>query len=224
MGMPKSSGGEEQGNAFAVLPTAEQPYFMLNRVKVPQTAGLGPTRLDFKLTRGVWITGRLTDQATGEAVVPARLAYIPSQTNSLAASLPEFKRSTVAIYDHDQTLARSDGTFRLVGLPGRGLVAAWAVNRSYRVGAGASEIAGMTRTENIPVLGLRVGQRERDEGNQPAAGHRQLTCDLALDPGGTLRLSIVDETGKPAGTCMYYFNPHQGSVNGQGEAKTRRSS
>ena len=135
----------DQGNVIAVLPNAEQPYFMLNWLKVRQTAGLAPTRLDFKLTRGVWISGRVTDKATGEAVVPARLAYIPSQKNSLAAGLPEFKRNTFSIWDLDRNLARADGSFRLVGLQGRGLIAAWAVNRSYRVGAGASDISGMTR-------------------------------------------------------------------------------
>ena len=65
---------------------------------------------DFKLTRGVWISGRVTDKATGEAVVPARLAYIPSQKNSLDAGLPEFKRNTFSIWDLGGTTGRKNKT------------------------------------------------------------------------------------------------------------------
>jgi beta-lactamase regulating signal transducer with metallopeptidase domain/protocatechuate 3,4-dioxygenase beta subunit/5-hydroxyisourate hydrolase-like protein (transthyretin family) len=222
VGMPKGSGSGDQANAIAVLPNRDQPYFMLNHVKVPETAGLGPTRLDFKLTRGVWIMGRVTDKATGEAVVPARLAYIPSQKNSLAASLPEFKRDTVYIYDQDRYLARPDGSFRVVGLQGRGLVAAWAVNRFYSVGAGASEIAEMTRDGKYPSFwGFESGGAHVVKEINPPPGTTELACDLAFDPGKPFRVSIVDETGKPAGTCFYSFNAHLGSVDsGRAENST----
>ena len=214
VGMPKGNGGSgDQSNAIAVLPNAEQPYFMLNWLKVPQTAGLAPTRLDFKLTRGVWITRRVTDKATGEAVVPTRLAYIPSQKNSLAAGLPEFKRNTFSIWDLDRNLARADGSFRLVGLQGPGLVAAWAVGRSYRVGAGASEIAGMTADGKYPSFwGFDSNGANAMKEINPPPGATDLACDLAFDAGGMLRVSIVDETGKPAGACYYSFQPHSGSV------------
>jgi beta-lactamase regulating signal transducer with metallopeptidase domain/protocatechuate 3,4-dioxygenase beta subunit len=223
VGLPKGNGSDsDQVNVIGVLPNEDQSYFMLNSVNVPETAGLGPVRLDFKLTRGVWITGHVTDKATGKAAVPTRLAYIPSQTNSLASRIPEFKRKSFSIWDLDRTLARRDGTYRLVGLQGRGLVAAWAVNRSYRVGAGASEIAGMTRDGKYPSFwGFDSAGANAVKEINPTPGTTEITCDLAFDPGGTLHVSIVDETGKPAGLCFYSSNPHAGAVDsGRAENST----
>ena len=56
----------------------------------------------------------------------------------------------------------------------------------------------------------------------PPPGATDVICDLAFDPGGTLRVSIVDETGKPAGACYYSFQPHSGSVTSD-RAVTRHS-
>ena len=73
VGMAKGNGrGRDEDNAIAVVPNDDQPYFMLNWFKVPDPPGLSPTTLDFKLTRGVWVTGRVTDNATGAPVVPSR--------------------------------------------------------------------------------------------------------------------------------------------------------
>ena len=136
VGLQKGNGEGRSGrNVIAVVPNDEQPYFMLTRVRVPKTPGLAPATLDFKLTRGLWITGRAIDRETGKPV-PCAVVYAPFLSNPLAANLPEFKQQGGNIADMTRHLARPDGTFRLVGLPGRGLVAAKSIARSYRVGAG----------------------------------------------------------------------------------------
>jgi beta-lactamase regulating signal transducer with metallopeptidase domain/protocatechuate 3,4-dioxygenase beta subunit len=213
LGMPKGNGGSDQANAIGVLPNEEQPYFMLNRVRVPETAGLNPTRLDFKLTRGVWVTGRLTERVTGAPYVPSRLEYIPSASNALAAKLPEFKRQGGSIWDLTRHMVRADGTFRLVALPGRGLVAAWAIGRPYRIGVGAATIAGMTPDGGYPSFsGFNSNGANAVKEINPTSGAESVTCDLVFEQGGTVQVSLVDAEGKPVSPCQIMYSPHRGMV------------
>ena len=63
VGMPK---GKERGDSLVAVPDQDrQPYFRSAAVEVPDSPGLGPLSIDFKLTRGIWISGRVTDKETG---------------------------------------------------------------------------------------------------------------------------------------------------------------
>ena len=53
--------------------------------------------------------------------------------------------------DEDQYWTRPDGTFRLVGLPGRAVVGGWAPTAErYRPGVGDSEIQGINKDGWFP--------------------------------------------------------------------------
>ena len=84
IGMPK---GAE--NRLWIVPNDHQPYFMRD-VDVPDPVGLGPVRMEIELHRGIWITGRVTDGATGAPVPTVRMLYIPFLTNEYAQRTPEF--------------------------------------------------------------------------------------------------------------------------------------
>ena len=84
IGMPKGS-----ENRLLIVPNNEQPYFM-REIDVPDPVGLGPVALEVELHRGIWITGRVTDKATGEGVPAVRLHYLPYRNNEFAQKLPEF--------------------------------------------------------------------------------------------------------------------------------------
>ncbi len=208
IGMPKGKGGgRNDENVIAVVPNDDQPYFVQHRVKVPETAGLGPATLDFKLTRGLWISGRAIDKVTGEPV-RCSLTYAPFLSNSFAADLPEFKEARGFTRDVTRNMPRPDGTFRLLGLPGRGVVAAKTLGRSYRVGAAASKIEGMTKGGRPPTFFARqVEDAEALAEINPVPGTESVTCNLVFDRGGTVRLSLVDSAGKPAGPCVVLFHP-----------------
>jgi protocatechuate 3,4-dioxygenase beta subunit len=209
VGMPQAKGsGRNDENAIAVVPNDDQPYFVLNWVEVPETPGLAPTTLDFKLTRGLWITGRVTDKTAGKPV-PARLNYSPFLSNPFAANLPEFKGDRPRDRDMLRAMLRPDGSYRLVGLPGRGLVTAKALGRTFRVEAGVAKVAEMTYDGRFSAFGPAVGQADADVAKEidPAPGTESVTCDLVFDPGGTVRFSLVDGAGKPAGPCRFQFRP-----------------
>ena len=57
---PRAKGS---GDSLVAVPDQDrQPYFRSAAVDVPDSPGLGPLSLDFKLTRGIWISGRVTDK------------------------------------------------------------------------------------------------------------------------------------------------------------------
>ena len=53
----------------------------------------------------------------------------------------------------DRYESKPDGTFEVIGLPGRAIVGAECVGRPYRRGVGADEIAGMTERGHFPTYG-----------------------------------------------------------------------
>jgi beta-lactamase regulating signal transducer with metallopeptidase domain/5-hydroxyisourate hydrolase-like protein (transthyretin family) len=208
IGMPTVNWLEQdEKSAIAVVFKEEQPYFQSNRVNVPRTPGVGPVTLNFRLTRGLWITGRVTDRATGKPI-HASLVYSPFLSNPLVKNLPGFDPQVLADAAHDtRSLSGADGTYRLVGLPGRGLVSARSLGGSYRIGVGASEIEGMSPLGTAPTYfaNLSAGSNAMKEIN-PTPGTESVTCDFAFDVGATVRLSLVDSAGKPAGPCRFRFS------------------
>ena len=114
-------------------------------------------------------------------------------------------------------LTRSDGTFRLVGLPGRGIVAAdalpWASRPTraalagmYRKGVGASEIPGMDKDGSFATYrNMEPASSKREDALKeinPPVGTPAVICNLVLDSGGALRIKLVDRDGKPVDRCL----------------------
>ncbi len=198
VGMPKGP-----ANEIIAIPNDEQPYFM-HVAKVPDAPGLGPLTVDFELHRGIWITGRVTNQVTGKGVQTARLSYLPFLSNEFAQALPEFGSSgtaagTSAYQDRYQTAA--DGSFRLVGLPGRAIVGVLAIDDSYRKGSGAGEIEGMDEkghfaTYRNPIYPGKNWPTAMKEVN-PAEGVASIEVNFELDPGKQIEFETLDPAGRP---------------------------
>ena len=116
-GLPKG-----QGNGLIVVPNDDQPYFM-QEVAAPDPPGVAPVSLEIALHRGIWIEGKVTDEETGKPVPGCWLQYFPFLDNPFAGATPEFDKNNrsmsagFSIQDRYQT--KADGSYRLVGLPGR---------------------------------------------------------------------------------------------------------
>jgi beta-lactamase regulating signal transducer with metallopeptidase domain len=234
VGLPKGSGrGRAASNQIAAVPNAEQPYF-IQFVEVPDTPGLAPVTLDITMKRGVWITGRVTDKMTGKPV-PSRVMYFPFRANPFAKDRPEFTRINARPGDLDRSATRPDGSFRIVGLPGRGIVAAdalpsvrptpLALSGSYVRGVGASKIAGMTADGKFPTYGFPSKANAKIDNAlaeiNPAPGTQSVVCDFVLDPGGTLRIHLVDGKGQPVDRCrVSYGEVGRGSLVGEAPQST----
>ncbi len=186
LGMPKG-----EGNVIRAGPPDSEPYLMSVR-SVPDKPGLGPVTVDFQLKRGVWIKGRVIDQATRQPV-HAQLQYGVFEDNPHRKEAPGF---SVDLYL--QTRA-ADGTFRFPGLPGRGVLAARAWGDQYRMAVGADKIKGREADGHFrtyPSYILAQGFHALIEVN-PAKDAKELTCEIQLDPGRSLKGTVYGPDGKP---------------------------
>jgi hypothetical protein len=152
--------------------------------------------LDFALQRGVWLKGKVTDKATGRPV-PAQVGYFAFSGNPYLQKYPEFRQS-----NQPRLFANKDGSFTLVALPGRGLVAA-KVERAYQdrylTGVGADRIKGRASDGGFITWPYIVDPPLHNalvEVN-PRKGDTSLACDVALDPGTAVEGVVVGPDGKP---------------------------
>jgi len=200
VGMP---GGA--GNLITASAGPGQPYLGAS-AEVSAGAGPEPATVDFALKRGVAIRGKVTDRATGKPV-PSLVEYFVFVDNPHRADASRLHGGEVT--------TRPDGSFELVGLPGRGLVAARATKDYYLLGRGAETIAGAAehgfRTE--PHL-CQPEQTHAIVEINPGERAESLRCDLALDPGKTRPGVVEGPDGKPLAGCVALnLCPHTTSFN-----------
>jgi beta-lactamase regulating signal transducer with metallopeptidase domain len=217
LGMPKGK------NTLLAVPNDEQPYF-LHRIEVPDPPGAGPVSVEVGLNRGLWIEGKLTEQATGKPVAEARLAYLPFLDNPFAQAIPEFgkDRNTDGTELQDRYLSKADGSFRLVGLPGHAIVGAQAIRGEYMTGAGSESIKGINKngyfeTYFNPVPVGRNNPTVMAEINPPQDA-KVAHLDLQVRSGATVRYRVVDPEGKTVAGLRTVGRTSRGSYDEQGQA------
>jgi beta-lactamase regulating signal transducer with metallopeptidase domain len=200
-GFPKG-----QGNKLIIVPNDDQPYFM-QELAIPDPPGLGAIPVEINLHKGIWIEGKLTDKEAGTPVAGVSLHYLPFLENKFALAAPEFHPDGyVDGYSYQQRyVSKPDGTFRLVGLPGRAIVGASAVGyytgKRYRRGAGSESIQGMNEKGRFATYGnalsaSRYFPNSMKEIN-PTEGAESVHLDIELDSGAKVHLRVVDQQGKP---------------------------
>jgi RNA polymerase sigma factor (sigma-70 family) len=201
VGMPPGS-----GNRITAGPGPAQPYLGAG-ADVPGGAGPGPATVDFALKRGVAIRGKVTDKATGQPI-PAFVEYFALVDNPHRAEARQLPMGGVH--------TRPDGSFEVVGLPGRGLVAARGERDYYLVSQGADKIAGADDRGTFRTFPHICDSQQQHAivAINLADGARSLTCDLALDPGMTLSGTVVGPDGRPLSGCTAIdLCPHTMSFN-----------
>jgi hypothetical protein len=175
------------------LSPEDRPYALSSQT-LGEAGKPGTARLDVALKRGVWVKGRVTDRTTGRPV-RAHLAYFAFADN------PEVKNyaGLAGTNPFQNVSTAADGTFRLVAVPGRGLVGARAFGGSYRVAVGASRIKGVQPSGFIETYPYFCPAREYNTLAEisPSAGDESVSCDLALEPGRSVRVKAVGPDGKP---------------------------
>ena len=130
--------------------------------------------------------------------MPAAVDYFPFLSNPHAKDYRNFDPNVTSIEFKSRYRTDRDGRFRLVGLPGGGVVTARADDKLYRAGVGAEAIVG--RTEHGELLTFDrifpAVYQGLKEVNVPE-GAESFACDLGLDPGGSVRIRLVDTSGAP---------------------------
>src|SRR5205085_2060467 len=107
-----------EGNAIVAIPHSDLPYVVINK-EVPDSPGLDPVTVDIELDRGVWIEGKITDKVTGEPVQGV-VEYFSLYSNPNLKDYPGFDGTI--LMGELTVRPKEDGSYRIVGLPGPGLV------------------------------------------------------------------------------------------------------
>ncbi|WP_165226824.1 M56 family metallopeptidase [Aquisphaera insulae] len=196
-GMPRG-----KGNRIVIVPNDDQPY-LVQVVAIPDPSGTKPVSVDAALPAGVFIEGTVTEKATGKPVPGAWLHYLPFLENSFAQGHPSFgpDRNSTNSLIQDRYVTKPDGSFRLVGLPGRAIVGAIVHHNVYRQGVGSEAISGLSKNGHFetyfsPVPAGRLFPTVMKEINPPE-GARSVRVDLQAATGPSVRLRVVDAEGKP---------------------------
>ena len=138
----------------------------------------------------------MTNKATGRPL-RGSLKYLAFRDNPHLDEYPNFKRNS---QETRVIIPDDDGLFVIPALPGRGLIAARAIEDGYLHGVGAAAINGFEKETGAfatsPYYCPTSDQHVFAEIN-PAPGTKELTLFLQVDPGRTVKGTIVDPDGSP---------------------------
>ncbi len=181
VGMPKG-----EGNQIKIVPGNDQPYLVTFR-DVPDTPGLEPVTADFELKCGIWIEGKLTDKVTGKPVV-GEIRYHAQPDNPNQSAYGYFPNDT-------PRTTNEDGSYRVAGMPGPGMVAVRFVDGYLRAHERDDEYA--IKEIFVPTMPLPTMNYTAIARIDPAQGVESATRDLTLDPGWTFTGTVLGPDGKP---------------------------
>jgi hypothetical protein len=188
-GLPKGT-----GYYVLAIPGGDQPYVVTSEA-VPDPPGLAPVTVDFALKRGVWVEGKITDKATGKPVRGA-VEYLSMYSNpNLLRDYPGFV-GTIAF---NTVEAKADGSYRVVGLPGPGLIGVLYHQSSYlRAPDREDEYGTKERSLNTAPFHVSFTSNYNALARiDPARGAESVRRDVTLDPGWALKATVLDPDGKP---------------------------
>jgi hypothetical protein len=170
---------------------------------------LEPIHAEVELPKGIIVTGRVLDRATGKGVAESQVRFAPLPHNPFATKASdELKLSTYT---------DGEGRFRLVTIPGPGVLLAQAFGTRLRINH--AWVTPYKAAEFDPEEGKRVEITEGPFGRNlhvaPRGattlldpwnackvldlkeGGEALRCNLLMDPGLSLTLKLEDPDGKP---------------------------
>jgi hypothetical protein len=184
-----------KGYSIAVVPGKDQPY-VPRHVDVPDGVGVGEVTVDIELKRGVWIEGKITDKVTGKPV-KAGVEYFSRYANP---NRPDYPGYDGTILRGDLAVgAKEDGTYRVVGLPGPGLVCVYNHMEPYLRAPDRDDEFG-TKEESLETSPYHISftiNYNAIARIDPAKGAESVRCDITIDPGWSFKAVVEGPNGKP---------------------------
>jgi protocatechuate 3,4-dioxygenase beta subunit len=189
--------------------TGENSSWLPQGARVQDTEGMQPLHVDFELTKGVVLTGRLIDRSTGKGV-RGGIRFVPLPDNKY------FGRKGHDSYRYNRLMTGTDteGRFRLSVIPGSGVLLAQVFGldekhiggvpvKPYKratLGPADRKRVSLTSDNTFTAAGNALEFLDSENACKvldlaPDAG--TITCDLFLDRGQTLTVQIQDSAGKP---------------------------
>jgi len=180
------------------VPNDDQPY-LVSGADVPDTKGLIPVTVDFDLKRGVWIKGRVNNNATGKPIPYGRVEYYALADNQHLKEADGFDQ---AIFGERSVNVAADGCYHVIGLPGPGIVA--VVISDHYLLANQTDDARENEPQNTVPFSVQPISYNRFARIDPPAGADSFACDVSVSLGLSFSGKILDPSGKPlAGVRAY---------------------
>ncbi len=186
------------GHRVTVSPAEGEPYFETS-LKLPSADGFVPIEIRFALPRGRWITGTVTDEATGEPI-DATVLYYPFRANKYAENFPNYDPQITGSAPNHGVDTKEDGSFRILAIPGEGVLAARASKQpEVYLSDVSADLLERMGGEQMPKMynpwSAKWFHSMRPVDIADDAG--ELTQNLWLKKGLTRTLDFVDENNQP---------------------------
>src|SRR5262249_42535123 len=154
---------------------------------VPNTSGLDPVTVDFDLKRGVWIEGKITDKATGKPLKTA-VEHFSFYSNPNLRDYDGF-----AMFVNRTAPSHEDVSYRVIGMPGPGVVAVWFVDNYLRANERDDEDGAKESSLNTTPYAIitSLGHHSALARIDAAKGVDPVKRDVALDPGWTFTGTVL---------------------------------
>src|SRR5262249_29601718 len=176
--------------------------------------GLEPITVDQSMTRGVTLTGRITDKVTGKPIPGASVRYVPLAGNkaarALAAANSQPAQAGIGV--------SPDGRFRATVLPGPGVILAQRSSRDERMAY--TQVYMQPEEKKCAYLNQLDELGEAFSGYDgrieplfyisayaivnPADGDDTASVELQFDPGKTTNGRVVGPDGQPMEGVVAY--------------------
>jgi protocatechuate 3,4-dioxygenase beta subunit len=186
-----------KGYSIAVIPGKDQPY-VARHLDVPDGVGVNEAKVDVDLRRGGWIEGKITDKVTGKPI-KGSVEYFSMYDNPNLRDFPGYDGTILMNGPTLHVSANEDGSFRVVGLPGPGLIGVY-YQRSPYLRADQRDDEFGTKERSLRTAPYWLGFTSNFNAIakvDPAKGAESAKRDVTIDPGWTFKATVLGPDGKP---------------------------
>jgi beta-lactamase regulating signal transducer with metallopeptidase domain len=202
---PKNSFGQTD-DVLASVP--DGPPYLQSVQSLDEKLADKPVTRDFALKLGVVARGRVTDKVTGKPI-QANLDYFILYDNPHLKEYPKYGTIRAGMpYRSDE-----NGYFKIVVMPGRGILGARFGNDTYRLGVGIANIKGLTEespglfsAQPMYIAPMNYNMLVEID---PKPGDRSIAADMQFERGRTVKGTLKGPDGEPvSGTLMMGAEDH----------------
>jgi RNA polymerase sigma factor (sigma-70 family) len=167
------------------------PYIDYTQHDIADTPGLEPLRVDFELERGVEISGKILDQATGKPV-RGSVMYFYTRDNPFTKNYTTLGGARLIVSDWGKI--GPDGSFTVLGIPGPGVLVVLAADSARYPRFDSRQELWKLGVNGWPAAPAQLAVKVDPREDNP----KSLTCGvLTLTPGATKQGIVADADGKP---------------------------
>ena len=188
------AGQSRERENYLTITVEGQPYIKVVKPLMDRKV-LDPDRLEITLKRGVWVEGTVVNRATGKPV-KAVVTYYPFRDNPNVKDAPDASFLDNNLSDEVEFPTDARGHFRAVALPGGGILAVQVKEPGY-VTARPLDSKQAGNVLHAADFNYYMYQYHAFAAIDAPAGETLAIPDIALTPGRTQHIQIVDPDGRP---------------------------